>query len=127
MEDEILDNEIIDTEIEETPEVDNNSLIARLERALLSRDIELPNTETMEDEIENAKMAINDRRKVAFDTPILPTHEHILIELCIEAISKYGAEGEESHSENGISRSYDNASPYSQATLYKIIPRIGVC
>lgn len=139
--DEVLNDEIINTEpdntetdntetgdnVDETPEIDNNSLIARLERALLARDIELPSQETMKDEISNATNAINERRKVAYDTEILPTHEHILIELCIEAISKYGAEGETSHSENGIGRNYDNASPYSQATLNKIIPRIGVC
>lgn len=150
MEDEVLDNEIVDDEvtdettpdepvvddpvvdeptdepeIEETPEVNDNSLLSRLKRALVARDIVLPTDEILLDEISNATFAINERRKVKYDSEISIGHEHILIELCIEAISKYGAEGETSHSESGIGRAYDNASPYSQATLNKILPNIG--
>lgn len=98
----------------------------RLVRALKARGLEIPENSTLSDEINNAKLAVNNQRRVAHDTPIQPQHESILIELCIEAISKYGAEGETGHGENGISRSYDNASPYSEATLNKIIPRLGL-
>ena len=150
MEDEVLDNEIVEDEIidepttdepvvdtptdeptteepeiEETPEVNDNSLLSRLKLALIGRGIDLPNDDILLQEISNATFEINERRKVKADSEILPGHEHILIQLCIEAISKYGAEGEVSHNESGIGRAYDNASPYSKATLSKIKPNIG--
>lgn len=104
----------------------NHEMIDKLTRALTVRGIPIPSNSTLLDEIENAKLAINNQRRVAYDADILPIHNSVWVELCIEAISKYGAEGETSHSENGVGRDYDNASPYSDATLNKIIPRIGV-
>ena len=106
--------------------MDNEKMLIKLQQALTSREMMIPDTDTMMDEIENARLAINIQRRVKADTAILPEHVSVWVELCVEAISKYGAEGETSHSENGIGRGYDNASPYSIATLSKIIPRIGV-
>ena len=102
-------------------------MLERLTRSLIARDIFVPEEQTLLDELDNAKLAINIQRRVLSTTEVPPLYESVWIELCIEAISKYGAEGEDSHSENGIVRSYDNASPYSNTTLNKIIPRIGIC
>ena len=104
----------------------NEEILEKVHTALTSREMMIPSEATLKHEIENARLAINIQRRVKADTAILPEHVSVWVELCIEAISKYGAEGETSHSENGIGRGYDNASPYSMATLSKIIPRIGV-
>ena len=42
--------------------------------------------------------------------------------MCVHAISKYGAEGESAHSENGINRTYSGADDYPKEILMKIIP-----
>lgn len=51
-----------------------------------------------------------------------PIYEGIIIKLAISAIAKRGAEGEKSHSEGGVNRSYDNASDYPLSLTRKIIP-----
>lgn len=50
----------------------------------------------------------------------------IQVELAIEGYSKMGAEGEESHSEAGIRRAYENGGLYSQSTVNQIIPKAKV-
>jgi hypothetical protein len=45
----------------------------------------------------------------------------LLLDIAVEMYNKQGAEGETSHSENGISRSYENAY-ISQTLLSQIIP-----
>ena len=56
------------------------------------------------------------------DKPFEEIYAGIIIQLAISSISKYGAEGETSHSEGGVSRSYDNASNYPLSLTRKIIP-----
>ena len=75
------------------------------------------------DEIENAFEAINSRRHFN-PTPIILIEEKyvgLAYQLCIASMVKEGAEGEYSHSENGISRSYDSAD-YPEAMLKRIVP-----
>ena len=48
-----------------------------------------------------------------------------LIEIAVYLLNKRGAEGEISHSENGISRTYDSSSVPDEM-LKKIIPVVGV-
>lgn len=48
-------------------------------------------------------------------------YERILISLAVELYSKRGAEGQTSHSENGISRSW----PEKSALLNRIVPHVG--
>lgn len=96
----------------------------------LKRQVEIQGMEFDDDtlirELEWSKQAINNRLCVPYDKEIEKRYEGIQIQLCIEALSKYGADGETSHDENGISRNYDSASRYSKSTLSLIIPRIGV-
>ena len=82
-------------------------------------------TTKIANEIENARNAINLRRRFTptDKIPLETKYYGVLIQLATEALSKLGAEGQKSHSESGVSRSYDNASPYSQATLGMVIPR----
>lgn len=80
--------------------------------------------DTAVDEIVDAINAINEVRR------FVPTKEQILeekyyslcIQLALASISKYGAEGQSSHSENGVGRSYENGSPYPKSLLQSIVP-----
>lgn len=52
-------------------------------------------------------------------------YEVLQCEIAVYLLNKRGAEGETSHSENGISRSYENADvPESMMSI--IVPHIGV-
>lgn len=83
--------------------------------------------DTAIDEIMDAISAVNERRR------FIPTSEqlfedkykNLIVRLAICAIAKYGAEGQTSHSENGISRSYDGGSTYPKALLQEIVPLAG--
>lgn len=48
-------------------------------------------------------------------------YEHVQIRIALELYSKMGAEGQTSHSENGISRSYE-AADVSPSLLKRIVP-----
>lgn len=79
---------------------------------------------SIEMELEMAREAINDRRGYVptEDKPIEDKYLNLQVLLAVEALSKYGAEGEKSHSDNGVSRTYENGSPYSDTLLNRIIP-----
>lgn len=51
-------------------------------------------------------------------------YEHIQIQIAVELYSKMGAEGQMSHSENGVSRSWE-AADVSPSLLKRIVPMIG--
>ena len=56
------------------------------------------------------------------DDAVVPTrYEQLQIELAVELYTRRGAEGQTSHSENGISRSWAEKSPI----LNRIVPRVG--
>lgn len=82
------------------------------------------NNEEASDEIRNALLEYyNDRHYTPTDEkPYEDIYSGIIIQLAISAILKDGAEGETSHSEGGVSRSYDNASDYPLSLTRKIIP-----
>ena len=82
------------------------------------------NDAQIELELEMAMDTINDIRGYTptDGQPLEDRYLNLQINMVIEALSKYGAEGEKSHSDNGVSRVYDNASPYSKALLSRIIP-----
>lgn len=108
--------------------MDNNymtRMTASLERKLKARKLDvLVNENDLIDEINDAIYAVNERRR--FDaTPEIPfesKYESLIVKLAFASITKYGAEGEISHSENGISREYDNAGEYPEALLSRIVP-----
>lgn len=68
------------------------------------------------------------RRAYPFKTDItvVPTiYEMNQIEIACYLLNKIGAEGETSHSENGISRTYESAS-VPNSMLKDIVPLVGV-
>ena len=51
-------------------------------------------------------------------------YEHIQLQIAVELFSKRGAEGQTSHNENGINRTYE-AADVSPSLLRKILPICG--
>ena len=51
-------------------------------------------------------------------------YEHIQLQIAVELFSKMGAEGQTSHSENGIGRTYESAD-VSPSLLKRIVPVCG--
>ena len=51
-------------------------------------------------------------------------YEYLIIPFCISAIAKIGAEGQISHTENGVSRSYGSSMDYPRELVQQIIPLI---
>lgn len=81
----------------------------------------------LEDILESAKAVILSRRFPFGNCPaeIEDKYKDLQIRIAVEMYNKQGAEGETSHSENGISRSYSSAS-VSEELLREITPKAGV-
>ncbi|MCM1167707.1 MAG: DNA-packaging protein [Lachnospiraceae bacterium] len=77
--------------------------------------------------LETAKSAINARRYPFGDVPdeLEKRYENLQIRIAVELFNKQGAEGETSHSENGISRGY-SAAWISEELLSEITPKAGI-
>jgi len=89
-------------------------------------------TDTTDDEllalyINEALLYINSLRYFTPTAEILvePQYSMIACELAVSAYNKRGAEGQTSHSENGISRVYDS-SFYPSRLVSMITPRVKV-
>lgn len=91
--------------------------------------LRLPTAEEREIQIllETAKSVINARRYPFGDVPeeLERRYENLQIRIAVELYNKQGAEGENSHSENGISRSYSSAW-VSEELLSEITPKAGI-
>jgi hypothetical protein len=81
----------------------------------------------LEDILESAKAVILSRRFPFGDYPedIEPRYNDLQIRIAVEMFAKRGAEGETSHSENGISRTYASSN-VSEDLLREITPKAGV-
>lgn len=101
-----------------------DDMIESLSDKLKSRNITYVKREAMEDEIYDAIFAVNERRRfdATPETPFEMKYSRLIVKLALASISKYGAEGEKSHSENGIQREYDNASEYPESLMSTIVP-----
>jgi hypothetical protein len=67
-------------------------------------------------------------RRYPFGPPegatLSPLHEQIQLRVAVEIFSKMGAEGQLSHSENGVSRTWE-AADISPSLLKNIVPCVG--
>lgn len=61
---------------------------------------------------------------VPVDATVPEQYASLQIRIALELFSKMGAEGEISHSENGISRTYE-AADVSHSLLRQIVPMVG--
>ena len=81
----------------------------------------------LEDILESAKAVIMSRRFPFGEHPteIEDKYKDLQIRIAVEMFNKRGAEGETTHSENGVSRSYASAN-VSEDLLKEITPKAGV-
>lgn len=95
----------------------------RLQRQVKSRGF-IVTEEDISDEIDNAINFVNNRRNFIATPDCLfeSKYSNIIMKLALVSIAKYGAEGEASHSENGISRGYENGDSYPTSLVMQIPP-----
>lgn len=101
-----------------------SNMIDVLRRKVKARNITYTSEDDLKDEIIEAIQAVNERRRFE-PTSLIPfekKYTSLIVKLALSSITKYGAEGEKAHSENGITRTYDNASEYPESLLSRIIP-----
>ena len=100
--------------------------MTQLER-LKIRITESVNDKELEDLLESAKAVILSRRFPFGEWPeeIEAKYKDLQIRIATEMYNKIGAEGQTSHSENGVSRTYASAS-VSEELLREITPKGGV-
>ena len=100
--------------------------MTQLER-LKIRITENVNDVELEDILESAKAVILSRRFPFGEQPteLEERYKDLQIRIAVEMFAKRGAEGEISHSENGISRTYASAN-VSEDLLKEITPKAGV-
>ncbi len=87
---------------------------------------------TDSDEVLNTYLMLAGRKIIAKAYPYDPEvkevpeqYSHLQLEIAAYMLNKRGAEGQTSHSENGISRSYENAD-VPKSMLRAITPNVGV-
>ena len=87
----------------------------------------MPSDELLADLLDFAgRKIINTRYPFRDDITEVPSRwEPLQIDIAVEIYSKMGAEGQTSHSENGIARAYENAG-VSHSKLDEITPYVGV-
>jgi len=107
---------------------EGKDMIKKLKTKLSARDFDVPEGETVDavllEELESAIEAVNERRHFISTPEMLfePKYNSIVRRLVITSISKYGAEGQTSHNENGIARSYEKGSEYPESIMNSIVP-----
>lgn len=105
----------------------SNSNVLRLVTKLIEsaerREISISEEEAL-DEIRDALLEYyNDRHYTPTEAePFEEIYAGIIVRLALSSIVKKGAEGEKSHTEGGVIRSYDTASDYPLSLTQKIIP-----
>lgn len=105
-----------------------DKFVGDLKVLLKNRDFEITDkdTPTLKYEITRAIREINRCRRfdATKDRPYDEKYEDLIIPLAISSFAKIGAEGENVHSENGITRHYTSGGDYPKELLKEIIPLI---
>lgn len=77
------------------------------------------------DFLESAKSIIQNRRypmRSEYPDEVEPKYRDLQLRIAVELYNKQGAEGQTSHSENGVARAYENAG-VSESLLREITPK----
>lgn len=109
--------------------------MADTQLTILKRLLGISLSETDQDDVlqcllDNAKSRILEKRWMNFveddrDVDLLSSDTYIQLDIAIELYNKMGVEGQTAHSENGISRSYENAD-ISSSIMKRIITKANV-
>ena len=105
----------------------DSRLLDNLKQVLAARNFKEYGDDYLEFEIYQAIQEINRCRKFTpKETGDLydKKYEYLIIPMCVSALAKIGAEGQLSHSENGVARSYSSAGNYPKELTQQIIPLI---
>lgn len=104
----------------------NTALIATLKSVLKVRDFGTFDDVYLDYEINQAIAEINRCRRFTptKDKQYDEKYEYLIIPMCVASISKIGAEGQTSHSENGVQRVYGSSMDYPKELVQQIIPLI---
>lgn len=100
-----------------------NDLLNVLRRKLTARGFNISDADIL-DEIYSAILAVNSKRRFVPTSNVLFESQYtgLITRLCIASIAKWGAEGETSHSENGINRGYEKGGEYPPSMFSEIVP-----
>ena len=103
-------------------------LISKLRNILVAKDFNISDNDVvlLEYEVDRAIAEINKCRRFTPTETVLydKKYESLIIPLCVSAFAKSGAEGQTSHTENGIVRNYTSGGDYPKDILNSIIPLI---
>lgn len=103
-------------------------LVSKLRTILIAKNFNIQDTDNplLEYEVYRAISEINKCRrfKPTENAMYDKTYESSIIPLCVSAFAKSGAEGQTSHTENGVQRNYTSGGDYPKDELAKIIPLI---
>lgn len=108
-------------------EFENNEqvkpIFEKLKRKLVARGFTVDDLDIY-DEISSAIEAVNSRRRFEPTSNSLfeSKYSNLITRLCITSISKWGAEGQTSHSENNVGRGYEKGSEYPESMLSEVVP-----
>lgn len=102
----------------------STSLLSTLKVVLKSRGFDRYDDMYLQYELDRAIGEINRCRRF---TPTEKTkydskYEYLIIPMVTAAIAKIGAEGQTSHSENGVVRSYGSSHDYPKELVAQIVP-----
>ena len=101
-----------------------SELSDELKTQLQAMDVYIPNDSLLDLEIKSAIGAINRCRRFTPKDEILydEYYEDKIIPLAIAGFLKSGAEGEVTHTENGVNRTYGVDGKYPKSMLQDIVP-----
>ena len=103
-------------------------LVGKLQTILIAKDFNVSDSDKplLEYEVERAIAEINKCRRFTptENAKYDKKYESLIIPLCVSAFAKSGAEGQISHTENGIVRNYTSGGDYPKEVLRGIIPLI---
>ena len=104
----------------------DSTLVDNLQIVLETRGFKTYTQDYLEFEIYQAIQEINRcRRFTPTDNELYDKkYEYLIIPMCVSAIAKIGAEGQASHSENGVARTYGSSGNYPKEMLQQIVPLI---
>ena len=101
-----------------------SELVEKLNSKCMARGLSFE-PQVLEDELEDAISTVNNRRDFVPTSTSLyeKQYENLIMKMALYSLTKMGAEGETSHSENGISRTYSGGGDYPNELLNQIIPK----
>lgn len=104
----------------------NTNLLSKLRAVLLARGFDNYDDAYLQYEIDRAIGEINRCRRFTPDKTRLydDKYEYLIIPMIVSAIAKIGAEGQISHSENGVLRNYGSSNDYPKELISQIVPLI---